>query len=100
MAEATKHHMDRTGVALTPGDHADLTSANKSGCLSRTLSNLTNARGGLVLPFSYREKAFTPPPKISAASRWSRLSFLRTLAMNSGLMIDATIDTVFIPELI
>jgi len=30
------------------------------------------ANGGLALPVSYRENALTPPPKISAASRWSR----------------------------
>lgn len=28
------------------------TSLSKSGCLSRTLSNFTSARGGRVLPFS------------------------------------------------
>jgi hypothetical protein len=30
------------------------------------------ANGGLALPISYLENALTPPPKISAASRWSR----------------------------
>lgn len=34
------------------GDQAVLTSLSKSGCRSNNLNSLTNASGGLVLPFS------------------------------------------------
>ncbi len=35
------------------------------------MRSFTRASGGLVLPFSYREKALAPPPKMAAAWRWS-----------------------------
>ena len=37
---------------INEGRYAALTSFSKSGWRSSTLSNLTNASGGLVLPFS------------------------------------------------
>ncbi|MEQ1530624.1 MAG: hypothetical protein ABL925_15015 [Methylococcales bacterium] len=42
--------------------HTALISSNKSGCLSNHLEQFYQANNGLVLPFSYRENAFIPPP--------------------------------------
>lgn len=68
---------DRADVAPRNLRYSGCSSSSSSGWRSSNRKRLMTAATGLALPFSYREKAFLPPPASTAALAWVSRSFLR-----------------------